>query len=56
VRPETVIEPNEAATAIYDDYQSVFRELYEQTKPSIHRLADLGDESRLRRRQAVATT
>jgi len=56
VRPESIIEPNEAASAIYDDYQPLFRALYEQTKSSIHRLADLADESRLRAFQTVATT
>ena len=55
VKPERIIEPNEAASVIYDEYAPIYRDLYTQTKESIHRLADLGDESLLRSSDPVAT-
>lgn len=36
------IEPCPERTAIYDDYYTIYRELYEQSKEQVHALARLG--------------
>jgi xylulokinase len=37
-------EPDPETTAVYDEYYEVYRDLYPQAKPSMHRLAELAEE------------
>ncbi|MFB6202062.1 MAG: FGGY-family carbohydrate kinase [Halorhabdus sp.] len=39
-----VTEPDPETKATYDEYYDVYRDLYPQTKQSMHRLADLGEQ------------
>ncbi len=40
-RPGVVLEPDPALTARYDDLFGIYRSLYEESKPAVHRLAEL---------------
>ncbi len=42
VRDTAQIEPDRAHHALYDEYYALYRALYEQTKATQHRLAELG--------------
>ncbi|HWV24715.1 MAG TPA: FGGY-family carbohydrate kinase [Thermomicrobiales bacterium] len=42
VKEAEVVEPDPAATAIYDEYYRVYRSLYEHAKDDLHALARLG--------------
>jgi xylulokinase len=43
-RVESVTTPDESAGSVYDEYYSIYRDLYPQIRDSMHRLAELGDE------------
>jgi xylulokinase len=41
---ESETTPDESAASVYDEYYSVYRDLYPQIRDSMHRLAQLGNE------------
>jgi xylulokinase len=43
VKIAEVIQPMLEASAVYDAYYPVYRDLYEHSKKDVHRLARMGD-------------
>jgi len=46
VRVASVVEPDAATAAVYDDVYAIYRSLYDHAKTDLHALADLADRGR----------